>query len=741
MDSEYRRAGQEGLLHGHQLAADSYDQSRHSDLTHLQAQHRSAFRSSLQNPPLGGMLFQSYELSSLQPAPQMSSDAARMHNMERQLFELQRIMKLDHRIDEHDDELQHIKDTFQNDLRYLEQRLERVEVQQPNQTPALLKHSGQYLPPEKPPSECPPNHTFEKTNDEVKDHEKIAGKPHGATKAIHPGRVEVIAPAVRNLPSGHLICETDDAVVEVILEHIENFQANPERVDSKRGSPVRPVGTSAGHACCDVQFSNEEDLIKHVQGVHMKPKDVEIAADPHAEHEDPPDPVPISTRWCPFAIRNLPLPTISTAAGSHGEMFSWTFLTDLFGGQEWCSGYYFNSDKSCMLPSQGYWLVELEHEPFMPRAPGQHGAKVTTFFNDTPVSQGRAPKLKNYKDTPVFVSADRGRNYRYLGQYSQLRYSDKIGYDTLMEHIPESVRRYHVEQLARVGRPPWVTWCMRTHFWPKPEYKGPMPTDSACHTPQSAATAQGSSGGLDRHVKTAFDQYALELQEWEQDSAMRVNNLYGEDGVRALLDAYNMEDMQQGLRLWWEYQQCIGYDDEFYEMLVKFKKHPVPTVSRFFAGASIPTGRLAQLKQKSLETDQLLHAPTPPKSTQKSTDIVQMMNQAMRKAAAAATSVHPKPAKTDLLQVGSDILPPHLRKQQQSGAAAAVTPIPSATAHPPTKQDSDELNPAKTPNPFLHVGMGDLDEARSFAKDATSSKDAAGVRSRKDKIAPHLRGK
>ncbi|GIZ43144.1 hypothetical protein CKM354_000638300 [Cercospora kikuchii] len=383
------------------------------------------------------------------------------------------VLQLNRRANQQEDEIEDIKEVFKNDMQVLEDRIESLFQQRA--TPML---SG-----ENPSS--------------------TVADPFVDTE-----------PAEKQTP-GHIVCETKDAVVDVVIQHINQASAKQERVDSAYGSPNRSQPS-------------------------------------------------IAAPWRPMTIRMLPPKSISDKAVLHNEVFTWDFLGDLLGGKEWSPGFYFNSSKDCILPTKGYWLVDLAHEPFMPRNPGEHGAKLTAFFNETLAGDDGAPDEMNYKDTPIFVSSDGGKMYRYMGKYSQNRYSDKVGYDTMMEHIPQSVLKFHAEQLAQVGRPNWLTTCLKNHFWPKPVYDGPIPTES------EDAAAEISKSGMDRKVTKAFDAYVNELKEWEKSSLVKVNLLE----ASTILKAFSTEDIlpEPGLRLWWEYLECVGYEDAFYDMLVSLSK-------------------------------------------------------------------------------------------------------------------------------------------------------------------------
>ncbi|KAI7367113.1 hypothetical protein KC328_g18352, partial [Hortaea werneckii] len=219
-------------------------------------------------------------------------------------------------------------------------------------------------------------------------------------------------------------------------------------------------------------------------------------------------------------------------------------------------------------------------EPFLPSAPGQPGAKITAFFNDTlPDSDERkgvngrsaAPTEDDYLHTPIFISPDPldvpadERRYTYFGHYGQKRFSDRIGYDTLREMIPERVLRFWAESLASPERPGWITRQLMRVFWPRPVYEGPVFAEDAGETGSVGSGSEEVEDG-DERVICALRGYARELAEWEKEARERVGLLKPED----LLDSFEMSDAaaQPGLRLWWEYFEFVEFDRGFYGGLV-----------------------------------------------------------------------------------------------------------------------------------------------------------------------------
>lgn len=189
--------------------------------------------------------------------------------------------------------------------------------------------------------------------------------------------------------------------------------------------------------------------------------------------------------WQPLAIRRLaPLVKEKVAkipSRTAMKLFSWDFLDSIFGGIQWSPGLYYipPSQGLCILPNRTYYVLEHTYEPYLPRHPGAHGAKLTAFFNSNPAETFGDDAEAAYLDVPVFIRIRNGPDYVYYGTYSQLRWSDKLDYDRMVENVPYTVKMYWAEQLSEVGRPEWVTQALMKHFWPIPEYDGVATTSVA----------------------------------------------------------------------------------------------------------------------------------------------------------------------------------------------------------------------------------------------------------------------
>jgi hypothetical protein len=283
------------------------------------------------------------------------------------------------------------------------------------------------------------------------------------------------------------------------------------------------------------------------------------------------------TKWQPHAISELkPLPISSP----NNETFTWEELHAHLGGAQYSPGLYFSRNSSSTRALQGrtYWLLEAQFEPFVPLTPGEHGAKLTAFFNDSLTPDGACLDEEDCTDVPVFVCLREGEGYTYLGQYSQKRYSDKLSHSELFQHVPSTILQYWATQLASPYRPAWITDALIAHFWPQPTYYGPIPSDSAVTTPGTGVTEpQDPERVLEKRVLRALERYAVELKEWRKESQVKATFLT-ED---ALMDMWQKSDMdeEKGLRLWWEYLECVGFDEVFYQKLVDLKTRGLQRVS------------------------------------------------------------------------------------------------------------------------------------------------------------------
>lgn len=87
---------------------------------------------------------------------------------------------------------------------------------------------------------------------------------------------------------------------------------------------------------------------------------------------------------------------------------------------------------------KGYYLIDIESNPFAPRTPGQHGATISSLVIPSEYLAG---------DLPLFVNDGSGF-YIYCGQYKEPRCSDIISYNEMRTIIPEEIKQYHAKDLC-----------------------------------------------------------------------------------------------------------------------------------------------------------------------------------------------------------------------------------------------------------------------------------------------------
>lgn len=279
--------------------------------------------------------------------------------------------------------------------------------------------------------------------------------------------------------------------------------------------------------------------------------------------------------WVPLAVRQMP-PRLQPDLTTHGVTFSCEFIHNELHGIEWSPGLYYipPNDRREGRDLTAYWVLDAALDPYLPQEPGEHGAKLTPFFNSTLSEPGMAPTEQDYMNTPVFISKDCKFEYRYFGHYSQTRFSDTLDYERMVDGtVPPFVLEMWAKYLTQPGHQPWVKEELRQHIWPKPTYNGPLPLNSPsaslCSDGSPSPAAENALKANDRRVNRAIKRYSERLQEWEIDTKLRLSLLTEADIHRLFRTADS--DEQAGLRLWFEYLQCTSYKNSFYDHLVELK--------------------------------------------------------------------------------------------------------------------------------------------------------------------------
>ncbi|KAF1344137.1 hypothetical protein BDV97DRAFT_266097, partial [Delphinella strobiligena] len=241
------------------------------------------------------------------------------------------------------------------------------------------------------------------------------------------------------------------------------------------------------------------------------------------------------------------------------ETFSKSLLLQAFGdhARQYAPGIYWISRKvSSILPDRLFYILDEKIDPFLPGQPGEHGAKLSAFVSSGDDDDG--PTLESYMNAPVFIlkpGSNDDEQYVFYGMYSQTRLSDKLDYDRMQEIIPDHVKLWWAKQLGRRDRAPNVTEDLKNHFWPKDKYDGPLPTDL--------------TEPMSNEAKLAAENYVWQLANWDSEDNLKASLIE----TKGILEAFDRPDCSEepGLRLYWEYLECVNWDKGFYDMLVNMK--------------------------------------------------------------------------------------------------------------------------------------------------------------------------
>jgi hypothetical protein len=210
-------------------------------------------------------------------------------------------------------------------------------------------------------------------------------------------------------------------------------------------------------------------------------------------------------------------------AASDMVTFHPQLLDTALGGSDWSPGLRFViSDNTCILKNRTYYLLNPNTEPFLPSHPGEHGAKLTAFFNQSPEELHNLPDdISSYEDVPMFIERQDSSGkvrYAYFGHYSQTRWSDKLDMDTMKARVPEHVKDFWANELTATLRPAWVTEQLKKHFFKKPEYGGrlyPTPDED------TATMTSEEEVKLNEEMIKDVSKYVGQLREWEREADMK----------------------------------------------------------------------------------------------------------------------------------------------------------------------------------------------------------------------------
>lgn len=253
--------------------------------------------------------------------------------------------------------------------------------------------------------------------------------------------------------------------------------------------------------------------------------------------------------WKPLYIANLPdlgpatLDKIPPAQQT--VSFSGDFLRNHLGGIVWGPGLVFvPPPQTSILPDRVYYTVDPSHDPHLPPAPGQHGAKLVPFFNINPEDNLEFDLPEDYdsssnvplfvlRDVPVSDGSSSGgsgktrKRYVYYGHYTQSRWSDKLDSDRMAQCVSPAVREYWADELSASGRPEWVTAALQKHFFPAPPYAGALP---AVAEDEGGSVAEEEMAAREEKVARDVGRHVKLLRQWKKEADMRTS-LIGKDFI------------------------------------------------------------------------------------------------------------------------------------------------------------------------------------------------------------------
>lgn len=238
----------------------------------------------------------------------------------------------------------------------------------------------------------------------------------------------------------------------------------------------------------------------------------------------------------PLVIRRLPPPPPNLSIPDDPEHFTFKFLLSSLRGHFRPPGCYnvTNQTPLQVYPVKSWYAIDSDEEPFMPTRPGQHGAKLTLLVPEEPEGDDYSPK----EACPFFVKRG-SRGYVYYGTYRQPRYSDRLSYAEMELEVPRSVKEHRAKEVGRKDKPKWIVEALKCE--------------------RVVATDEEAQAFGTGDILEAFQRVC-------------------EKPLRPFCVIYTglincgQADTDLGLRLYWEYFECVGYDRKLYDALVERKR-------------------------------------------------------------------------------------------------------------------------------------------------------------------------
>ncbi|KAI5242872.1 hypothetical protein E4T43_04517 [Aureobasidium subglaciale] len=257
--------------------------------------------------------------------------------------------------------------------------------------------------------------------------------------------------------------------------------------------------------------------------------------------------------WQPAYLNDLPPLSIEELEGippvEKMHQFDRSFILNHLGGSRWLPSFYsIPEDEISLLPCRGFYLLEDITEPLAPATPGSHGSLLTPVFRLPDADNPDAPNPSTMENAPLFLK--QGDGYIYYGMYTYLR-ADRLDIERCNLIIPTSVKSFWANQLTTSKRPKWVTEALQKHLSPQPLYTGPLPHNAD-----------------DDKISLALSTHLSAITTWHKDTHLKTSFLRPEH-ILAAFEASDIGAEMPGIRFWGLGLRCEGWDEAFYNMMVR----------------------------------------------------------------------------------------------------------------------------------------------------------------------------
>jgi hypothetical protein len=174
-------------------------------------------------------------------------------------------------------------------------------------------------------------------------------------------------------------------------------------------------------------------------------------------------------------------------------VFSGNFLGEFLGGREFIPDMCFNRTPAPNMPEAWAYMTRAE-QPFMPPAPGHHGAYLRLLSGAIYMP----PLTDPWAPLPIFVADKPGRHV-YLGHYVQPRSPDFLSYSETEDHVPVTVRRHIADRFGGPIRPDWVSRALKMQSFAqqRPAVSFPLTEESRLMLERHDREAEEMVAGMD----------------------------------------------------------------------------------------------------------------------------------------------------------------------------------------------------------------------------------------------------